>query len=329
VRPRHDLIPLAERDRWRHALAGIPHGHAHTWGFCRAIQLTSELPTYLYRYRAGDCDVACPLIEREFLGRVDVATPYGFGGFATAGGCEGFAREWRAFARSRRWVCGYVALNPLLFDPGAVPRAEVHVHNHLYVMDLRGTDADLRARLSANRRRQLRDWPSVAGTIEEDRPRLTSFLVDAYADFFARRGAGPATDFTPETMEAIAALDDVLIVGARGSKGVEAVAVVGHTPHCADYLFGISIPGGERHAAHLVWWLVERLRHLGVPWLNLGGGIGEDDGVAEFKRRFGATRRPLASLRQIYETDTYEELCRSRGVSATVRTGYFPPYRVA
>jgi len=317
---RHRLIPLGEPERWAAALAEVAHGHAHTWAFCRAIQLTSGLPTYLYAYEHDGARVVCPLAEREFAGAIDVVSPYGFGGFATSGG---FPSDWGSFARSRNWVCGYVALNPLFCESDGF--ADVHVHNRLYVMDLRG---DVHGRLSENRRRQLRDWPSVAGTLEHDRERLTDFLLANYADFFARRGAGAATDLSPDTMGAIAALDDVIMVGAGSGGMVESVAVFGHTPHAGDYLFNVSIPGGERHAVHLIWSGVEQLRELGVPSLNLGGGVREGDDLAEFKRRFGAAELPLASLRQVYLPDVYERLCREAGVTSD-RSGWFPPYRAS
>jgi hypothetical protein len=129
-------------------------------------------------------------------------------------------------------------------------------------------------------------------------------------------------------MAAIAALDDVIMVGAGNGGTLESVAVFGHTPHAGDYLFNVSVPGGERHAVYLIWFAVERLRELGVPKLNLGGGVREGDDLAEFKRRFGAAELPLASLRQVYLPDVYERLCRDAGVSAD-RGGWFPPYRAA
>ena len=61
-------------------------------------------------------------------------------------------------------------------------------------------------------------------------------------------------------MLAIAELDDVFMVGAGDGRRLEAVAVFGHTAHAADYLFSISVPGGERHAVHLIWSGVEQLR---------------------------------------------------------------------
>lgn len=317
---RHELIPLAQPERWSRAVAKVPHGIAHTWGFCRAVQLTSGLPTFLYSYSDGSNRVVCPLAERQSSGEVDIVTPYGFGGFAGPGD---FPPDWTDFARSRDWVCGYIALNPVFCGAGGLPDA--HVHNTLYVMDLHG---DVYARLSENRRRQLRDWPAAAAQLEHDRGRLAEFLVAEHAGFFERRGAGGATDFADETMAAIAALDDVTMVGAPCDGPLESVAVFGHTPHCADYLFNISVPGGERHAVNLIWSEVERLRELGLPQLNLGGGVREGDDLAEFKRRFGAQRLPLASLRQVYRPKVYQRLCRLAGVS-TERSGWFPPYRAA
>jgi hypothetical protein len=322
---RHELIPLDDGERWTAALTDVPHGPAHTHGFCRAVQLTSRAPTYLYRYERAGGRAVCALAEREAGGEVDVTTPYGFGGFAMAGACDGFASEWREFAGGRGWVCGYIALNPVFADASAFATEEVRAHNRLYVLDLRESPEQLWARMSRNRRRQLRHWEAIRAELELDRSRLARFLVDNFEPFFDRRGAGPATDFRPETVAALASLDNVLLAGA-GDGELDAVVAFGYTPHAGDALFAVSRPGGERHSAHLVWWGVERLRELGVATLNLGGGIREGDEVAEFKRRFGAAEAPLASLRQVYRPDVYERLCAEAGVSPE-RSGWFPPYR--
>ena len=108
---------------------------------------------------------------------------------------------------------------------------------------------------------------------------------------------------------------------------VQAVCVFGYTPYVAEYLFGVSAPEGRRHSAALLWHGAMRLRSLGIPRLNLGGGIHRGDGVADFKRRFGAARRALGSLRQVYDPERFEELCRRAGVDPSDRAGYFPPYR--
>ena len=322
----HELIPLSQPERWEAAVAQLPHGHAHTWGFCRAAQLTSGVPSYLYRYSRGRSLVVCPLCERQFSGQTDIVTPYGFGGFTASGPCAEFARDWSAFARSRGWVCGYISLNPLFFEAEGFDPEEVHVHNRLYVMDLLRPQEEIVRGLSQNRRRQLREWPSVAATLNHDRGELTAFLLANYAAFFTRKEAGSATRFTAATMTAVAELEDVFMVGAGEGRRLESVAVFGHTAHAADLLFNISVPGGERYAVHLTWSGVEHFRELGVRSLNLGGGIRPEDNVAEFKRRFGAAELPLRSLRQVYRPAEYERLCRQAGKPANSDSGYFPAY---
>jgi hypothetical protein len=320
---RHELIPLEDGERWAAALADVPHGPAHGLGFCRAIQLSSDMPTYLYRYEGRSGCVVCALAEREYADAVDVTTPYGFGGFAPSGEWGDFASHWREFARERGWVCGYIALNPVFVETTPFEEDELFAHNRLFTLDLRQSPERLWAGLSRNRRRQLRD---TTGTrIEVDRSRLSDFLVAEYAGFFARKGAGSATDFRPDTIAALAGLDQVLLVGAGGAT-LEAVAAFAYTAHAADALFAVSLPGGERHSTQLYWWAIERLRALGVPTLNLGGGVREGDDIAEFKRRFGAAERPLASVRQVYRPDVYDRLCADADVSPE-RSGWFPPYR--
>ena len=321
---RHELIGLSERARWSAALEDVPHGYAHTWGFCRAVHLTSGLPTYLYRYQGDGTRVVCTLSERTYGQEVDVVTPFGFGGFATSEAGSGFAADWAEFARSRGWVCGYHALDPLLHDGAGFPREEVHVHNQLYLLDLDASEQALFGRLSQNRRRQLRDWPTARAQLITDRAELKRFFVSNYPDFARRKGAGP---LATETLDALAELDDLVMVGAGRKGAIEAVGLFGHTPHGAHYLFNVSRPGGERHAAHLVWFAVEQLRALGVARLNLGGGVTPGDSVAEFKRRFGARILPLRSLRQVYRPAVYARLCRRSRRSAADRAGYFPPYR--
>jgi hypothetical protein len=66
----------------------------------------------------------------------------------------------------------------------------------------------------------------------------------------------------------------------------------------------------------------------GIRWLNLGGGVRADDGLAQFKQRFGASRRDVHSIRQVYDPATYRALCEAAGVVGSPG-GRFPPYRFA
>ena len=321
----HRRIPLEARVEWENALVGIPHGFAHTWGHCRSVHLSSNLPTYLYCFEGGGVRVVCPLSERRFQGQPDIVTPYGFGGFAGTGDCPAFPAHWADFVAGEEYVCGYIGLNPLLQSDTYFDPRSAHADNSVFSLDLREPREQLFANLHANRKRQLRE-PLPPGTrIVWDAERLSAFFLDQYPGFMSRAGAAPIYRFSPATLSFLCSLDAVFLVGAEVGDRLEAVAVFGHTEHAADYLFGVALPAGRPHAARLLWCGIERLRSLGVPRLNLGGGARPNDGIAEFKRRFGAREVPLISLKQVYLPEAFERLCRAAGAEPGT-TGYFPAY---
>jgi hypothetical protein len=323
------LIPLAERDAWKNALGRIDHAFAHTWESCYAMQLTTGWPTYLSVFESAAATFVCPIAERGYDGEVDIVTPYGFSGFVGNGPATAVLDAWHELARERRYVCGYIGLNPILDDDSLCRDGEADAYNEVFVLDLRRSEDELFDALSTNRRREISRWRRRGAPLMVDRRRLQSLFLDRYTEFMASRGAAPAYGFSRATLEALLSLDNVVLVGAGDGEVPEAVAVFAHTPAVADYLFGVSLPGGEHHSAVLVWEGARRLQELAIPVLNLGGGVRRDDGVAAFKRRFGATPVPLRRLREVYDPDRFEALCLRSGADPTDWSRYFPPYRAA
>ena len=270
--------------------------------------------------------MACPIAERPVDGRADVVTPYGFSGFSGTGPCPELPGLWASLARDRGYVCGYVGLSPLFGDASFADPADVHPNKHVYVLDLTRSEAELHAALSTNRRRQLRGWHPAAH--ELDRDRLVDFFLAEYPRFMARKEAGAQFAFSTATLEAICRLPNVFLLGAeRGDGTLEAVSVFVHTAHAGDFLLNAALAGAAHHSAPLLWSAAHRLRGLGVPSLNLGGGVEEGDSLAQFKERFGARKLPLLALKQVYDRAAYERLCRERGADPDDIESYFPPYR--
>lgn len=326
TRARHELVPLDDRDRWDHELSQVPHAFATTWGSCRAMQLTTGWPTHLYVWRDGASRAVCAIAERGEEGRFDVVTPYGFGGFTGVQVGSRLPEDWAGFARDRGWVCGYLGLNPAL-APDVCRQLPDHAeHNDVYVLELeRGVDA-LHAGLSTNRRRQLKAFQDTA--VLEDQDRLAAYFLADVDAFLSSSGASSAYAFTPDTWTALFEVEDVFLLGVEGDDGeVVAACLFASTPHCGEYLFGISRPAGRAYSAPLIWAAATRLAERGVPRLNLGGGVHRGDGIAEFKERFGATKLPLGALRQVYRPSVYTQLCRDAGADPDDRSGFFPAYR--
>jgi hypothetical protein len=319
------LIGLEDQQAWDAALEDVPHAFAHTWTHCHAMAASSGHSTYLYRFESAEARIVSPLAERPVGDDVDLVTPYGFSGFAGTGHCPSFASDWWDFAGRQGYVCAYLLLNPVL-PSGSWLGDDARPHKILHVLDLRLGEDELFARLSENRRRQVRRADAEPDALVRDGERLTEFFVQTYPDFVARHGARDVYRLCEQSMRELCASPQTLIVGAERAGRLRAVSLFGFTAHAGDYLFNASLPGEESYSVMLIWAAVRELAARGVPTLNLGGGIAEDDSLAEFKRRFGADRVPLFNVKQIYRPDAYAALCASAGTDPAT-TSYFPAYR--
>jgi len=323
----HKCIPLDSPTEWRSALKGIKHGFAHTWEHCYAMYRTTALKTYLYCFEADDTRIVCPVVERDFEGYVDIMKPYGFSGFVGNGDCPEFPHYWKEFARQRGYVCGYIGLNPIFENSTYFELSEVYQYNTIYVLDLTLSDQELYGNLSENRKRQLRNWDRIRPSLILDKAAAKDFFVTHYVDFMREKNATSFYYFSKETLSFLADLDNVFLVGAGDSGKLTAVSVFAHTSDAGEFLFNVSIGEGRSHSAALTWYGINRLKSLGIPNLNLGGAGHEDEGVAQFKARFGGQKLPLRCVKQIYQPEVYQQLCRQVNADPNDITGYFPAYR--
>jgi hypothetical protein len=325
--PIQHYISINDREQWESALTGIKHAFAHTWDHNYAMYLTTGYPTHLYYFQDATTKIVCPIAERSFDGFTDIVTPYGFSGFVGDGEQEGFADYWKNFAADRGFACGYIGLNPLFENNTYWHAHDVHQQNHVYVLDLTLSMDDLFARLHTNRKRQLRNWENWSARLVSDKEVLHDFFQSNYHKFFTTKNASPSYNFSLETISHLLSLHNTLVVGAGMGEAVQSVSVFAHTHDVADYLFSVCLPEASELATHLLWSGITQLKSLNIPLLNLGGGISEGDGVAQFKKRFGATKLPLKCLKQIYSQKKYEHLCAITNTSPAAMEGFFPPYR--
>ena len=325
---KEDCIPLDSPATWKQAIDGIKHSFGHTWENCYAMHLTTGFKTYLYSFENEQGRIVCPIAEREFEGYVDIVKPSGYSGFVGRGSVQGFSQHWRKFAKERGYICGYIGLNPIfdysaLFEPQEI-YPYINDQCSIYVLDLTLSYDELFANLSTNRKRQLKHWNKVQDDLIFERSILTDFFLDNYINFYTEKDALAAYYFNKRTVAFLLSLDNVIMVGARSEGKVVAVSVFTYTPDEGEYLFNVSLPEGEHYGVPLQWYGINQLKSLHVPILNLGGGWA---GMAEFKRRFGASGLPMKVLKQIYEPKVYRKLCRQAKVDPDDMTGYFPAYR--
>lgn len=320
------LIGLDQPEEWKRALEGIAHSFFHTWEHSYAMHLSHGLPVLLYCAEAGGVRVVCPFLERPAGEAKDTATPYGFSGFAGNGLLPALPELWREFAQSRGYVSVFLNLHPLFFRPEWADPSSLFEQKELYVLDTRRSAEALLEGCARARRREIRQWQQEA-RLYRDREQLKAFVLEHYREFFLRKQATAAYDFSRETMEFLLEQKDLLLLGAGSSSELEAVNAFAVTPHCAEGLFHFSLPGGRRHSAGLMWAALLEAQRRGIPHFNLGGGLSRHDALEQFKSRFGAVPHLCFAMKQVVDPERYGALCAAAGADAEERDGYFPAYR--
>ncbi|MBK7158102.1 MAG: hypothetical protein IPH77_05970 [Ignavibacteria bacterium] len=323
----HNMIPLESETEWKDALKGIRHSFYHTRESCYAMHLTTGYRTYLYCFEHDGVRIVCPVAERDFGGYTDIVTPYGFSGFTGNVDFSEFQNYWKEFVTEKKYVCGYISLNPSLTNSNYYSGQDAFKSTNLFYIDLKLSLTELFENLDSNRKKIIKNFRKYEAGFIYDRSILTKFFTENYYDFLKRINASQANYFSKETLEYICSLENIYMVGAGTESKPEAVYLFAHTESEGLCLFNVALPEGRQYASLLLWCGLKFFRSKKIPLMNLGGGIKEDDSVALSKERFGAYKLPFYNLKQIYDSDVYEKLCTQKGFKASDKSGYFPVYR--
>lgn len=79
----------------------------------------------------------------------------------------------------------------------------------------------------------------------------------------------------------------VLLVGVRDELGLCIVSAFATSPFGSEYLFNINLREGRQFTAAVIFWCIQRLENTQIQWLNLGGGLRQNDSLAKAKERYG------------------------------------------
>lgn len=320
------FISLENRAAWESHLQDIPHGPAHLWSYNAAIFESSHLPTFLYAASAQGFKAACSIAVREKFGKKDIVTPYGFGGFVSSGQYSNFADSWSHFISKEGFVCGYIAVHPLFGQKSFFNKQECSVSSHIYMLNLDQPLEAIQQQFAKVHRYELRQWQKSNVTIVTDKSRLINCFPLLYRQTLERVNAASVYHFSAETLMSVIESNNTIAVGAEMNNTIEAISLFIHSSFGAEYFLNAATENGRVHTRGLLWTGMELLKKLGIPILNLGGGIKPGDDLDNFKRRFGGVPYACNIVKQIYNRDFFEDICQKAGVFGQTKNAYFPPY---
>jgi len=192
------------------------------------------------------------------------------------------------------------------------------------------TIEDLWRRFGRNNRRHLKRWhEDQTGQLTFDQSKLRDALRALYPDFAARRNVSAAYRFNDEQIELFSSDPkySYLVGVTRNDGSVRFVRCFLFTEHWADAFIEAQVEDSMNDSRPVYWAGIEWAHRLGIPFLNLSGGITSGDSLEFFKKSLGGIKNELFRAPIIADQTRYEVLCAEAGVPKDISPiGYFPPY---
>lgn len=319
MRPELQIATLANPELWDaiHAISGIP-SHSRTY----AEALThSGITTQLALVHTAEGGMVLPFFERYWQGKSDVCTWLSVSGARLWGDPVPALAVWHAEAQARGWVAGYIQVEPESMLPNIESAAE---GNTVFLLDLDHPDPLSQA--SQIIRRKLRQGVAAGAALVEDRSLIANALVELYPLAMGKLRAKAIYSLPDLSLRGFCEAPDALVLGAAlHDDRIECAMIFPTQGNRAEFFLSASTQEGRPLTAWLIAQAIGRLRTMGVRQLNLGGGVRPNDGLFDFKARFGGSARRLGIMRQIYDPEAYRALCAT--VDTKPQTSWFPAYR--
>lgn len=339
------LETITDPGRWDGVLAeyfpdaDIYFSSAYHWLFQRHHGVIPEAVLWV----EGETVIFLPRLVRD-LSRLpgfsesqatDLTTPYGYGGPLVAGSpgpevIERFAAVYSEAAKERCHISEFVRFHPLMGNHlGWEEVWEVAELNRTVVIGLAQGPEAARAAMKKTRRNsitksfregaEVRILDSPGHQARVDFHRLYSLTMD-------RIGSDPRYRFSkPFLDEHLDHLGSLLIEVVYQDEVVgSAMFLFG--PHFLHYhLSGAEKLKGVYPTDLMIDAALAYGHDAGLELLHLGGGVGSEDGLFQYKAQFSDTTQPFAIGKVVHDQAACDRLVAMR--NGDPDAGFFPPYR--
>jgi serine/alanine adding enzyme len=271
----------------------------------------------------SDGETVFPCISREFQGRADVTTPYGYGGPVAAGdSAEAFYARYEDWCREHGVVSTFVRFHPLYANHRY---AEIPVQPLGSTVAWRLQGGELFERMHSHHRRLIRKTQRAGVEVSVDESPSLDAFVELYELTMARLAADSFYLFTPAYWDSLRSLP-CLLVSARREGELQASVLCFASKPWLHYHLGASSEEGRRLGASnlALYEAANWARGQRYELFHLGGGVGgRTDSLYEFKRRFDpGGEREFAVGKAVHDEAAYRELAGDASPD-----GFFPAYR--
>jgi len=269
----------------------------------------------------------------------DLTTPYGYGGPLIVtkakdkinGSLKEFFAEYENFALKNDYISEFIRFHPLLGNWEFFNKFfDVKYSNDVVIVDLSKELNEIWENIKKghkyNIKKSMREGCEVEITTDVSPKKIENF-IEIYYLTMNKNKAPKKYYFSKEFISDHFNLLNVILIEVKYKNEVIGTSIF----ICGDKMIHYHLSGATYDFKGLypsditLWEAIKWAKKNGFKYLHLGGGLGRNDSLFEFKRSFSKIASPFYIGRKIFNMEIYQRLLILNPESSS--SDYFPAYR--
>lgn len=321
----YKLIKIEDKISWNEALKDLNYSFYHTHEYSCSLVKSLYSNDNLFLFYAYECNykLAIPIVLRNFNSFYDITTPYGFSGFIGNIDFSYFKNDWEKFINDYNIVASYIAVHPL--NTFSQKNFLLEQEKTLFLINLKLEKDELYKNLIGKGKKS---------SVKKENPNISIIKNFSISNQFfklfdeSKKRIGETFPYSLnyESLSIILQSENVEIIGVKNEDAIIAINIFLISPLCVEFFLNVSSLSGRYYSNFLLWHSILHLKSKGYSFLNLGGGINDNDSLSDFKRRFGGNAIKFNSIKSIHNNQIYINLIEA--LDTKIISNYkFPLYR--
>ena len=331
VNLKNRIIDLKEKEEWENILRGLKYPLYFNYDYCYWMSRKLKKDIYLYEGNFDDKRVVAVFCKRiKYKNYVDIYTPNGYSGIITNFNIDSnpnIVDKVFEYFKEQGFITYFAMQHPLFKLSNNIEKWNdtIYEYRDLYVIDLNLDLKQLWENISKTYRYEIRKNEKLIKIIRKKDNDMIDILKSLYDMTIKRVKANDIYYYSKDDFKEMLKINNVEIIAVLLKNKIKAISVFIYDNDIAEYFINAAEEDGKTFTKNIIWEAIKIFKENGLKYINLGGGIKDNDGLSFFKKHIGGKEIRNQVIRKVIDDNKYKELCEKFDVKYK-DSGYFPPY---
>lgn len=315
-----NIIDIKDKNSWKKIFinkSGLP---SQSHDYAKFCLLNSSEKVYLLDINIPKFKTFCPVNINQFNGFKIMKSLPGYSGF-NIDLDNSILTQINKYFYKNKILSFYFNSSPYVQDKLVEKIKFSSFKNNCYILKLDNSSIKLKEKINRNIKKNIIKTEALKIDIKEVSKLDFEIFKKLYIKTCNRLNLNPNSFYKKSALDfLINNYQNKLILTAEYKKKIISVSIFIYEGDYSDYLLNFSDDDYNFSTSSLIMNSAELLKEKSVKYLNLGGGISNDDGLEKFKKSFNGDQTKIFSIKMISDNEIYSKF------SENLNNNYFPPF---